>query len=107
MHLTCCIRIVERRIHQGRESAEGARYHRVARTTMLFVGVFVLQYWTAAVFNAWQSGGKPPLAIIWCAVFFPNQGGLLNAFAYTILRRRQRAVEAGTQAVNTPATNKF
>ena len=107
------MRSVEQRLHQGppQPGSSETKYHSVARIMMLFVFVYMLQYWAYAVFSVWQRVyDDVSIVVMWGAVFFSNMGGVFNTVAYTVLRRRLRGVqpEGGTtvmsRAVSTRAT---
>ena len=67
-------------------------YHRTARVMTIFVAAYVLQWWPYVVASIWTLIKKhPPVVIYILAVFTCNMGGVFNALAYTILRRRLQA----------------
>jgi|SRR6218665_2480308 len=55
---------------------------------MIFVAVFILQWWTFIVYTAWTMVSDPPPTIFILAVIFINLGGIYNSIAYTIIRRK-------------------
>src|SRR6218665_515255 len=68
---------------------------------LVFVGVFILQWWSFTLYNIWALVTTPPAPVLVIAVIFINLGGIYNAIAYTIIRRklqnqkRQNAVASG------------
>ena len=68
---------------------------------MIFVAVFILQWWCFVVYTVWNMVSIPPPTIFVIAVIFINLGGIYNAIAYTIIRqklqnqKRQNAVSSG------------
>ena len=77
----------------GAGGSNSTKYHSVARIMMLFVVVFMVQYWAFCVYCMWFLVEEPPVVITWAVVFFPNLGGMLNLMAYTVMRRRLQAVK--------------
>ncbi|XP_062595501.1 uncharacterized protein LOC134256848 [Saccostrea cucullata] len=72
-----------------------------ARTMSLFVFVFIIQWWAAAVYGTWkQFNDNVPLGIIVPAVTFSNIGGILNGIVFLIMRRnRQRQIIPKTTVI--------
>ena len=79
---------------------------------MIFVAVFILQWWTLTLYNIWGIFAIPPPPVLILAVIFINLGGIYNSIAYTIIRRRlqnQRRLNAvvsnGDNVASTTDTN--
>ena len=64
------------------------KINRSGRIMMIFVLAFLVQWWAWAVQCIWAFFEFPALWMIVATVAFTNSGGVLNAFAYTIMRRR-------------------
>ena len=60
---------------------------------MLFVVVFMVQYWAFCVYCMWTIFSEPPVTITWAGIFFSNLGGALNLVAYTMVRRKLQGVK--------------
>ena len=58
------------------------------RILMVFILVFLLQWWPWSTQAIWSRFTQPPNWLMVCVVLFCNLGGVLNAFAYTFLRRK-------------------
>ncbi|XP_037082309.1 uncharacterized protein LOC119102964 [Pollicipes pollicipes] len=69
---------------------------RAARTSMLFVSAFFVQWWSSVVWGVWQLLEPPPLIMHQFATTFCNIGGVLNFGVFFLLRRSQPTVPAGT-----------
>ena len=63
------------------------KINRSGRIMMIFVLAFLVQWWAWAVQSIWAYFEFPALWMIVATVAFTNSGGVLNAFAYTIMRR--------------------
>ena len=83
------MRSVEQKVKKGNDSSGSTKYHSTVRIMMLFVAVFVLQWWASLAFSVWNIFSQPSVVIYWGAIFFSNLGGLFNGMAYTLLRRKQ------------------
>ena len=69
------------------EAIKGRRLKSV-RIMMVFILVFLLQWWPWSTQAIWSRFTQPPNWLMVCVVLFCNLGGVLNAFAYTFLRRK-------------------
>ena len=70
------------------DSAWTDRYQNAAKIMMIFVAVFIFQWWTLVMSNIWFLLGTPPSWVIILTVGIVNMGGVYNLVAYTIIRRR-------------------
>lgn len=76
---------------------------RAARSMLLFVFAFFIQWWPNFVFGLWSlKDSEIPQALFHIMVVFANLGGVFNLVVYVIIRRRQlrfstRHPEAGDQ----------
>lgn len=75
------------------------RYQSSARVMLIFVAVFILQWWSLTLFNVWVLVATPPSAVLVLSVLLINFGGVYNCIAYTVIRRRLQR-----QKVNNPGT---
>ena len=67
-----------------------SKYARSARTMMLFVAVYIFQWWSYVVYATWLLAEEPHLFIMVCAVTFSNMGGLFNLITYILMRRQKQ-----------------
>ena len=78
---------------------------------LVFVGVFILQWWSFTLYNIWALVTTPPAPVLVLAVIIINLGGIYNAIAYTIIRRklqsqrRQNAVTSGGNNITNTTTD--
>jgi len=92
------MRSIQRKVSGGHATTgESIKNLRVARIMMIFVLVYLLQFWAYLVYSMWLVFAEPSIAILWGTVFFTNLGGVLNMFAYTLLRRRSLRVQLESQ----------
>ena len=63
------------------------QYFRSGQIMMVLVLAFMVQWWSWVVHAIWAYFSTPQIWLIFVVVLFCNIGGLLNAFAYTIIRR--------------------
>ena len=77
------------------------RYQNSAKVMMVFVIVFILQWWSLALFNIWSLITPPPAVLLVLPVALINLGGVYNCIAYTVIRRRlrQQAAAQGPKVV--------
>ena len=61
---------------------------RSGQIMMVLVLAFMVQWWSWVLHAIWAYFSIPQIWLIFVVVFFCNIGGLLNAFAYTIIRRK-------------------
>ena len=102
------------RLMNGMSSTE-QRYQSSARVMLIFVAVFILQWWSLTLFNVWVLVVTPPSAVLVLSVLLINLGGVYNCIAYTIIRRRlqrqkhdnpnSRPVTVGTPHQNEASSN--
>ena len=64
------------------------RYQNAAKIMMIFVAVFIFQWWSLVMSNIWFLVETPPPWVIIITVTLVNMGGIYNLVAYTIIRRR-------------------
>jgi len=106
LNLTCYfgvfmkMRAVQLKISGGHAtSGESTKNHKVARIMMIFVFVYILQYWAFCVYSVWLVVSEPSIVILLAAVFFTNLGGVFNMLAYTLLRRKSVHAESANTAM--------
>ncbi len=68
------------------------KYDSAARTMMLFVAAFLVQWWTVMMLGTWAFFSIPHVSVAIMSVFFCNLGGLFNLIAYTVIRKRSQKV---------------
>ena len=71
------------------------RYRSTASIMLVFVLIFILQWWALIFFNAWTISDSPP--IDWWPIVtgcLCNLGGVWDCIAYTVIRRRIRRNES-------------
>ena len=69
------------------------KYHKTAKVMMLFVAVYIGQWWAYIMFSVANLINDPPhVAIMWGSVFFSNLGGMFNFIAFTFVRKKQQSV---------------
>ena len=77
------------------------RYLKTAQTLMVFVAAFAVQWAGFIVQAVWGMVGVPAMWLILFTVVLTNMGGVLNALAYTVIRRfRDAKKQAGTDTGN-------
>ena len=64
--------------------------YRTGSIMMLFIAAYISQWTAYVVRSVWLFFGEPQDWVVISAVFMCNMGGVFNAIAYTILRRRLR-----------------
>ena len=70
------------------------KYHKTARMMMLFVLVYLWQWWAFVVQALWGLVETPHIIIYILGVFIINLGGVYNALAYTFIRKKYSRVGA-------------
>ena len=65
----------------------------IFQVLMLFVAVYIIQYWAIVVYALCDVFGTPNYGLAICCVLFGNMGGLFNFVAYTLVRKRQQSVD--------------
>ena len=74
----------------GKDSASMRASHQATRNMTLFVLVYFIQWWAAALYGIWQLASSTiPFAITLLAITFTNIGGLLNGIVFIVIRRRK------------------
>ena len=64
-------------------------YRNLAKVMLLFVAVFIWQWWTTVLYGIWHMvSDEPPAGLIVVMVTLVNLGGVYNCIVYTIIRRR-------------------
>lgn len=75
------------------------KYLRSTKVMLIFVLVFIFQWWPLAVFAIWAIFAVPHLAILIICVTVINLGGVYNAIAYVFLRTHMvQAVQSSVGA---------
>ena len=69
-------------------NADTQRYQNSARLMMIFVFVFIFQWWPNTLFFTWGIFAPPPNELAVVMGFITNMGGVYNCVAYTVIRRR-------------------
>ena len=92
-----CYGAVWIKLRQVSHQVAGSKYHRTARIMLVFVAVYMAQWWAYVVYSIWELIGVPHVVIRVCSVSFSNIGGLFNFVAYTLVRRRYAHVQQATQ----------
>ncbi|ELT88208.1 hypothetical protein CAPTEDRAFT_186432 [Capitella teleta] len=73
------------------------KYHKAAKLMLLFVGVYLWQWWTFVVQALWSFAEDPAVEFYILSVLIINLGGVYNAIAYTIIRKRYASVGANEE----------
>ena len=76
-------------------SKGGGKYHKTAKVMMLFVAVYIGQWWAYIIYSLvglFTAPDPPHVAIMWASVFFSNMGGVFNFIAYSFVRKKQSSV---------------
>lgn len=68
-----------------------SKYTKSAKTMMLFVAVYIAQWWSYVTYAVWNLFAEPHVVIMVASVLFSNLGGMFNLLTY-ILMKRQRKV---------------
>ena len=68
-------------------NADTKRYQNSAKLMMIFVVVFIFQWWPNTMLFLWGFVSTPPPQINMLSGFITNMGGVYNCIAYTIIRR--------------------
>lgn len=103
-----CYGAIYIKIKQAASKAVGSndsqnKYHKAARLMLLFVGVYLWQWWTFVVQALWSFAEDPAVEFYIVSVLVINLGGVYNAVAYTIIRRKYAQVGSSDE---TKTTNK-
>ena len=77
-------------------NADTKRYQNSARLMMIFVVVFIFQWWPNTLLFLWGFVSTPPPQINMLSGFIINMGGVCNCIAYTFIRRSLQK-EAATE----------
>ena len=93
--------------------SNSTRYHNSAKLMMIFVVVFLFQWWPVTVFYIWSFIDAPPAELTVVSGFITNMGGVYNCIAYTVIRRRlqrqaaaqERVVVMGASSPSSKATS--
>ena len=65
---------------------------------MLFVAVYLAQWWSYVVFAVWLLISEPHMSIRVGAVLFSNMGGVFNMITYIMmLRQKQNSAKVDTE----------
>jgi hypothetical protein len=89
-----CYGAIYYRIRKAAMSQVGAsgnaqpKYHKTAKLMLLFVAVYLFQWWAFVAQAIWSFAGSPADAMYIVTVFFVNLGGVYNALVCTIIRRK-------------------
>lgn len=82
-----------------------AKYHKAAKLMLIFVAVYLFQWWSYVVQALWSFAGPPAVELYILSVVVINLGGVYNAVAYTIIRRKYASVGNEGNAAVTNTTN--
>ena len=80
-----------------------SKYHKSANIMIIFVATYFFQNWPAMIYYIWAYFVDPPIALVVLLVVLVNMGGLFNAVAYTLIRRKYQA--SGGKKGNVEATS--
>lgn len=73
---------------KGPAAGASNKYDNSSRVMMVFVGAYISQWWPAVICCGWKLSEQPPTLVYGAVVFFCNMGGVINFFAYTLIRRK-------------------
>ncbi|XP_037078786.1 uncharacterized protein LOC119099812 [Pollicipes pollicipes] len=62
-----------------------------AKTCLLLVAAFFVQWWAMALYGTWQLVQPPPQLLFQFVTTFSNTGGVLNLIVFCIIYRRRKA----------------
>ena len=65
-----------------------------AKTCLLLVAGFFMQWWALALYGTWQLVKPPPQLLFQFVTTFSNTGGVLNFIVFCIIYRRRKAAQA-------------
>lgn len=82
---------------QGGLSSKQAKYRGTARIMMLFVAIYLIQWWPMVVYGFWAMAQQPHWSITLTTVIIVNQGGSFNFFVYTWMRKKLARTEVTNQ----------
>ncbi|XP_052701482.1 uncharacterized protein LOC128178388 [Crassostrea angulata] len=93
----------------GEKANSDRKSTQAAKTMSLFVLVFFIQWWAAALYGIWMMAAKTvPFAIFLLVTSFSNIGGILNGIVFLIMRKNKFRKSAPKPTVvcvsNTEAT---
>lgn len=93
----------------GEKANSDRKSTQAAKTMSLFVLVFFIQWWAAAVYGIWMMAAQTvPFAIFLLVTSFSNIGGILNGIVFLIMRKNKFRKSAPKPTVvcvpNTEAT---
>lgn len=74
----------------GHEAQAIKSIHNSARNMSLFVSVFLIQWFSLAVYSITALLGHVPEVILYMVISLNNLGGVLNGLVFIILKRRRR-----------------
>jgi hypothetical protein len=83
-----------KRAAKSTSTTSDSKYHKAAKLMMIFVAVYLFQWWTYVVQALWSFAGPPAVELYILSVVVINLGGVYNAIAYTIIRRKYASVGA-------------
>ena len=84
----------------GSSKSGGGKYHKTAKVMMLFVAVYMGQWWAYIMLSITGLITEPHIAIMWASVFFSNMGGVFNFIAYSFVRKKQSSVSDAPPSSN-------
>ncbi|ELT98197.1 hypothetical protein CAPTEDRAFT_212404 [Capitella teleta] len=92
---------------QASSDNQNDKYHKAAKLMLLFVAVYLLQWWPYTTQALWSLVTPIPFGMVIIVVVVCNLGGLYNAIVYTIIRRRYTKVSGveNNSAMQTGNTN--
>ena len=79
-----------------------ARYRKSAKMMMIFVVVFIFQWWPMVLASTWLLLAQPPDAVFMIFVVIVNLRGVYNCVAYTLIRRRFKKQQQQAKVTNGP-----
>ena len=82
----------------------GHKYHKAAKMMLLFVAVYLWQWWSFVVQALWGLAEAPHVAIYITGVLIINLGGVYNAVAYTVIRRKYASVGTANEGDTSTVT---
>ena len=73
----------------GRAAASTRATHQAAKTMMLFIVMFIIQWTPSAVFGVWELICNTPPVVVLLTVMLSNSGGILNGSVFVIIYRKK------------------
>lgn len=73
----------------GRAAVSTRATHQAAKTMMLFIVMFIIQWTPSAVFGVWELICNTPPVVVLLTVMLSNSGGILNGSVFVIIFRKK------------------